>query len=248
MNGEPNISSADATPILSPDAPTPTGPFPHAIRVGDLVFTSGQAGRNRETGEMGDAAEQVDWALRNIAAILTTAGSSLANVVKVTLFLRDDGLLTEGCFTSLFVERDGVLLTPPASLGLLPAVLRRSLLDAGRAKQAELKIGDLADGFLIGNALRYGCKADVTLMREGHAAVIRIADAGPGIAPQDIARMLEPFTRGEPSRNTETGGAGLGLTLARAIAEQHGGTLTLANRHRPDGKVAGLEATLRLPL
>ncbi len=101
---------------------------------------------------------------------------------------------------------------------------------------------------LIGNALRYGCKADVTLMREGHAAVIRIADAGPGIAPQDIARMLEPFTRGEPSRNTETGGAGLGLTLARAIAEQHGGTLTLANRHRPDGKVAGLEATLRLPL
>ena len=78
------------TPIVSPDAPAPTGPFPHAVRVGDLVFTSGQAGRNRETGVMGDAAEQVDWALRNIAAILATAGTSLARVVKVTLFLRDD--------------------------------------------------------------------------------------------------------------------------------------------------------------
>ena len=70
------------------------------------------------------------------------------------LFLRDDGLLTEGCFTSLLVERDGILLTPPASLGLLPGVLRRFLLDAGRAKETELRIGDLAGGFLIGNALR----------------------------------------------------------------------------------------------
>ena len=101
---------------------------------------------------------------------------------------------------------------------------------------------------LIGNALRYGGKADVTLVREGNAAVIRITDTGPGIPPQDIARMLEPFTRGEPSRNTETGGAGLGLTLARAIADQHGGTLTLANRHGPDGAITGLEATVRLPL
>jgi len=57
--------------------------------------------------------------------------------------------------------------------------------------------------------------------------------------------MMEPFTRGEPSRNSETGGAGLGLTLARAIAEQHGGTLVLANRG--DGP-SGLTATLRLPI
>jgi len=70
------------------------------------------------------------------------------------LFVRDDGLVTEGCFSSLFVERDGMLLTPPASLGLLPGVLRRSLIEAGRAVEAELTLDDLADGFLIGNALR----------------------------------------------------------------------------------------------
>jgi signal transduction histidine kinase len=101
---------------------------------------------------------------------------------------------------------------------------------------------------LIGNALRYGRAARVSMARDGNAAVIRIEDDGPGIPEGDIARMLEPFTRGEPSRNSETGGAGLGLTLARAIAEQHGGTLTLANRPAPDGSVAGLVATLRLPI
>ncbi len=70
------------------------------------------------------------------------------------LFLRDDGLLTEGCFTNLFVERDGMLLTPPASLGLLPGVLRRSLIDAGRAQEAALTLDDLTEGLLVGNALR----------------------------------------------------------------------------------------------
>ena len=70
------------------------------------------------------------------------------------LFLRDDGLVTEGAFTNLFVERDGRLLTPPTRLGLLPGVLRRSLIEQGRAVEAELTLEDLADGFLIGNALR----------------------------------------------------------------------------------------------
>jgi signal transduction histidine kinase len=78
--------------------------------------------------------------------------------------------------------------------------------------------------------------------------MIRIDDDGAGIPERDMARMLEPFTRGEPSRNSATGGAGLGLALARAIAEQHGGTLTLHNRRSADGAVSGLTAILLLPL
>ena len=101
---------------------------------------------------------------------------------------------------------------------------------------------------LIGNALRYGKQARVSLSRQGKTAIIRIDDDGPGIPADKIATMLEPFKRGEPSRNSETGGAGLGLTLARAIAEQHGGSLTIANRLGAKGDVAGLTATLRLPL
>lgn len=100
---------------------------------------------------------------------------------------------------------------------------------------------------LISNALRYGQRARVSVAREGAQAVIHIEDDGPGIPDAQIAQMMEPFTRGEPSRNSETGGAGLGLTLARAIADQHGGSLELANR-RDGGQIVGLTATLRLPV
>jgi signal transduction histidine kinase len=101
---------------------------------------------------------------------------------------------------------------------------------------------------LIENAVRYGQRARVSLVREGKWAVIRIEDDGPGIPEGEIAAMMEPFARGEASRNRGTGGAGLGLTLARAIAEQHGGTITLRNRAGVDGGGAGLLAELRLPL
>jgi 2-iminobutanoate/2-iminopropanoate deaminase len=70
-------------------APTPTGPFNHAIRYGNLVFTSGQAGRNRETGKMGDIADQARRCIGNIATILAAAGTSLEHVLKVTVFMRD---------------------------------------------------------------------------------------------------------------------------------------------------------------
>jgi 2-iminobutanoate/2-iminopropanoate deaminase len=76
--------------ITAEGAPAPTGPFVHAVRVGALLYTSGQAGRNRETGEMGPIGEQVDQALRNIGEIAAAAGTALSRAVKVTLILRDD--------------------------------------------------------------------------------------------------------------------------------------------------------------
>lgn len=75
--------------IHTKEAPTPTGPFAQAIRAGGLIFTSGQAGRDRETGVMGDVRDQTRWALRNIAAILAAAGASLADVVKTTVYLKE---------------------------------------------------------------------------------------------------------------------------------------------------------------
>ena len=95
---------------------------------------------------------------------------------------------------------------------------------------------------LIANALRYGERATVSLRRESGEAIVRIDDEGPGIPQDDLARMMEPFTRGEGSRNRATGGAGLGLAIARAIAVQHGGRLVLTNR--PEG---GLRVELHLP-
>ena len=71
-----------------------------------------------------------------------------------TIFVDDDGFLTQGSFTNIFVRRGDVLLTPPIARAILPGVLRAELLAGGRAREHELRPGDLADGFLIGNALR----------------------------------------------------------------------------------------------
>jgi para-aminobenzoate synthetase/4-amino-4-deoxychorismate lyase len=70
------------------------------------------------------------------------------------VFTDPDGFLTEGSFTTLYIERDGVLLTPPLSRRLLPGTLRSELIEAGRAKEADLRAEDLAGGFFIGNAIR----------------------------------------------------------------------------------------------
>ncbi len=95
---------------------------------------------------------------------------------------------------------------------------------------------------LIDNAVKYGQRAMLTVENTGGAARIRIRDNGPGIGPDDMARVFEPFYRIESSRSRESGGTGLGLTIARNIVEQHGGSIALANH--PEG---GLEVSLMLP-
>jgi len=96
---------------------------------------------------------------------------------------------------------------------------------------------------LVENAVKYGGGADVIAGRSGDKAVISVRDYGPGIPEQSLEAVFEPFCRLEPSRSRETGGTGIGLTIARAIAKQHGGRLSL--RNHPEG---GLEALLEIPL
>jgi para-aminobenzoate synthetase/4-amino-4-deoxychorismate lyase len=71
-----------------------------------------------------------------------------------TIFVDPEGRLTEGSRTSIFVERDGKLLTPPLSRGLMPGILRAKLIDEGRAVEAELTPADLEGGFYVGNIVR----------------------------------------------------------------------------------------------
>lgn len=70
------------------------------------------------------------------------------------LLVDAEGYLTEGCFSTIFVERGDHLVTPPLSRGLLPGVLRQSLIDLGEAEEADLRPRDLENGFFIGNAAR----------------------------------------------------------------------------------------------
>ena len=71
-----------------------------------------------------------------------------------TIFVTPEGQVTEGSYTSIFVERDGKYLTPPLARGLLPGLLRARLIEEGKAEEADLTVDDLADGFYIGNVVR----------------------------------------------------------------------------------------------
>lgn len=96
---------------------------------------------------------------------------------------------------------------------------------------------------LIDNAVKYGTTARVSVSASGGQATIHIVDEGPGIDPARMEEMMEPFARLESSRNRETGGAGLGLALVRAIMRLEGGDVRLANR----ANGSGLVATLTVP-
>jgi signal transduction histidine kinase len=96
---------------------------------------------------------------------------------------------------------------------------------------------------LLDNAVRYGGCAEVSLVLDGEAARIVVEDRGPGIPEHEREAVFRPFRRLEGSRNRETGGTGLGLTIARSVARAHGGDVVLSDR--PGG---GLRSELILPL
>ncbi len=97
-------------------------------------------------------------------------------------------------------------------------------------------------GNLVDNAVKYGNRAKVGLQHTEQEAVLFVRDAGPGIPPEMRALLLEPFTRGEPSRARGTGGAGLGLAIVQTLAHAHGGAIEISEG--PDG---GTEVRVRLP-
>lgn len=97
---------------------------------------------------------------------------------------------------------------------------------------------------LVSNAVKYGGGARLTLIPPRERIVtILIEDEGPGIPPEEADRVFQPFVRLEASRNRETGGVGLGLTIARNILRAHGGEVHLAGRAG-----GGMRATVTLPM
>jgi signal transduction histidine kinase len=99
---------------------------------------------------------------------------------------------------------------------------------------------------LVENAIKYtppGGKVELGLATQDGTAAVTVADTGIGIAPGDADRIFEPFVRLDAARARDTGGAGLGLAIARSIAVAHGGTLSAESRPG-----AGSRFVLRLPL
>ncbi|GBE42690.1 osmolarity sensor protein EnvZ [bacterium BMS3Bbin10] len=157
--------------------------------------------------------------------------------------------------SALSFARDEATSEPHAMVDLRTLLQRvcDDTADAGHA--VTLDIGDNAVPFacrsvalrralsnLIGNAVKYGRRARVSLAEQDDAIVITIDDDGPGIPEDRLEDVFKPFRRLEESRSRETGGTGLGLTVARTIVRAHGGGIALSNR---DG--GGLSVEVKLP-
>lgn len=96
---------------------------------------------------------------------------------------------------------------------------------------------------LIDNGLKYGGDVQLSLTLGPEGAVISVEDSGPGIPERQLREVLKPFVRLETSRSKDTGGAGLGLSIAQSIIQAHGSELSLENR-----EPAGLRAFFTVPL
>jgi two-component system osmolarity sensor histidine kinase EnvZ len=153
-----------------------------------------------------------------------------------------------------FARGDGAETAVPSS----PAELLADVVGRFRREGAEiaLELGALplrmplkpvafgrCLGNLVANAVRYGRTVKVGAGHTGGFLVIDVDDDGPGIPPEKREEVFRAFHRLEPSRNTRTGGIGLGLTIARDLVLGMGGDIALAS-----SPLGGLRATLRIPL
>ncbi len=121
----------------------------------------------------------------------------------------------------------------------------RSLRIEGHANKPYVAVVSLLKrclGNLLDNAATYGGSATVVVEDTPQCLTLRVQDEGPGVPESELEQVFEPFYRLEASRSRETGGTGLGLTIARNIAQTYGGNITLRNRQQ-----GGLEAVLTLP-
>jgi len=139
---------------------------------------------------------------------------------------------------------------------LLEVVRRVTAREAGEMVQVEMDIPEglraLAEpellaralGNVLRNAIRYAGKAGpITLAArvENDLVVLSVADRGPGVPPESLARLFDPFYRVDDSRTRQTGGVGLGLAIVRTCMEACGGRVTARNRES-----GGLEVSLYL--
>lgn len=156
---------------------------------------------------------------------------------------------------TLHFLRDGVDIEQPKRIDLaaLVATLVDDATDAGHAAEYQgprhfpmllraLSIKRALSN-LIGNAIAYGKSARVILVTSADGVRVRVEDKGPGIPENALYRVFEPFERMDHSRNCGTGGAGLGLSIAKQAVEREGGTITLENRQE-----GGLAAEVYLPI
>ena len=178
------------------------------------------AGDSPEIEELRADVAEMELMIEGYLAFARGEGTETPKPTDLEILLTEvvNAAQREGATVALTI-RDGVMLP------LRPQAMRRCLAN------------------LLSNARRHARNVWVTARRRGSNAEITIDDDGPGIADSLRETVFKPFFRIDPSRNPDTGGTGLGLTIARDVVRSHGGNVTL---HRsPQG---GLRCRIRLPL
>ena len=188
------------------------------------------ATRLRLRAEFIDDPEQRSRMLADLNEIETMTRSVLAFASDSAQPEPRESLDLVSLLESLCDDMPGVALDLPDDLPRLayaaqPVALRRCIAN------------------ILDNAVKYGERARVSLIIDAAAIRIVVDDDGPGIPEADVEMVFQPFRRLDASRNRDTGGTGLGLTIARTVARAHGGEVTLTNRRE-----GGLRAEIVLPV
>ncbi|WP_419826334.1 HAMP domain-containing sensor histidine kinase [Sphingomonas sp.] len=220
-------------PEVTPEGPAELRLTAHAL---NAMRRNLHANLRERSAMIGAIAHDLRTPLARIAFRIERAPPAIRDPV-----LADIEQMREMVAATIGFVRDGagVRERKPVDLGALAARLVAQARDTGSAVSAgtlepvtvagdrsamERLIQNLLD-----NAVAYAGGGELAVVRVGKGARLTVADSGPGIAEQALEAMFEPFAR-EPSRGRATGGVGLGLAIARSVAQAHGGTITATNR------------------
>lgn len=150
---------------------------------------------------------------------------AMSAMIESTLaFVRDDAQREPRMLVDLGILIEGVCENASDAGGTVSFSVPRGVDVTCRPAAISRAVANLID-----NAVKYGGSAHAALIREAGRVVIAIDDPGPGIPEHEQEKVFAPFYRLERSRNRDTGGAGLGLAVARTVAREHGGDVALDN-------------------
>ncbi|WP_017476104.1 ATP-binding protein [Pseudomonas sp. PAMC 26793] len=228
---------------------------PHEIRQAILAFNGMQAQLQHFIQDRTQMLAAISHDLRAPLTRLRLRGEFIEDADQQHRLFRDVDEMQAMINTALEFFRDDARLEQATQLDL--AELLQTLIDDYRDQSIDITFNGPPRLVYFGrplglkrvmtnlmdNAIHYGRAPEIELQQSPGVVTVRVLDRGPGIPQERHEQVFLPFFRLEGSRNKSTGGVGLGLSTARAIVLEHGGTLTLKNR--PCG---GLAAVVVLPV
>ncbi|HEY2533130.1 MAG TPA: ATP-binding protein [Xanthobacteraceae bacterium] len=254
---KPISAFADAAERLGvdPDAPPLAERGPHELRTAIRAFNCMQERLRRFVNDRTQMVAAMSHDLKTPLTRLRLRAEFIEDQEQQRRMLADLDSMGDMIDSTLTFVRDDAQREPRilVDLGALVESVCENASDAGGAVHFSSQRGidvrgrpnaiSRAVANLIDNAVKYGGTAHATLHREPGRVIVVVDDDGPGIPADERENVFAPFYRLERSRNRDTGGAGLGLAVARTVAREHGGDITLCNI---DG--GGLRAQLELPV